>query len=312
MKYIISQHTQNATNPPNNKYFTLQNAAMKYFNFNLKKYDSKILSWNKTKLKQQQKRLGSSFNRKSSVELGALTFSLTFKIRTQSSNHIYSTWDAGLETGSTSEWTRFEGKREDTDKGPWMHQLAGAAAHLHGVLATPVCSLEPFSPNVSLSSLLPNTSAPLDTSLTCATLVHSPLAASQLLPLMLETNTLYKPQAHLWSQPQPQTPASLLFAFILIMENLNTHIPSTTTSNMINMRQPNMAYPQNSQFCYGSWSLTSSTCHLMQACNYNMYSLSVYSATTYHGTKWRIVLPKVRVSTFLFKFCTQICTQLFS
>uniref|UniRef100_A0A7N2LQY9 PPM-type phosphatase domain-containing protein n=1 Tax=Quercus lobata TaxID=97700 RepID=A0A7N2LQY9_QUELO len=76
------------------------------------------------------------------------------------------------------------------------------------------------------------------------------------------------------------------------MKNLNTHIPSTTTSNMINMRQPNMAYPQNSQFCYGSWSLTSSTCHFMQACNYNMYSLSVYSATTYHGTKWRIVLPK--------------------
>lgn len=163
------------------------------------------------------------FHRKSSVELGALTFSLTFKIRTQSSNHIYSTWDAGLETGSTSEWTRFEGKREDTDKGPWMHQLAGAAAHLHGVLATPVCSLVPFSPHVSLSSLLLNTSAPLDTSLTCATLVHSPLAASQLLPLMWKTNTLYKPHACLWSQPHPQTPASLLFAFILIMENLNTH-----------------------------------------------------------------------------------------
>ena len=86
---------------------------MKYFNFNLKKYDSKILSWNKTKLKQQQKRIGSSFmfHWKSSVELGALTFSLTFKIRTQSSNHIYSTWDAGLETGSTNEWTRFRARK---------------------------------------------------------------------------------------------------------------------------------------------------------------------------------------------------------
>lgn len=95
------------------------------------------------------------------------------------------------------------------------------------------------------------------------------------------------------------------------MENLNTHIPSTTTSNMINMGQPNMAYPQNSQFCYGSWSLSSSTRHHMQASNSDMYSLSLYSPTTYHGTKWRIVLPKVRVSTFLFKFFTQICTQFF-
>ena len=66
-----------------------------------------------------------------------------------------------------------------------------------------------LSPSLPMSLFL-HSAAPLDTSLTCATLVHSPLAASQLLPLMLETNTLYKSQAHLITTTTPDSSITAL------------------------------------------------------------------------------------------------------